>query len=105
MIIGKLNKRIIIKSHTEASDGQGGRSTTWATKYTVWANINVPKASVQSIQGATSSTLTYAITIREVSDNLVGSKVFYGTREFDVIHCYSNNFNGTVLQCEEVIKR
>ena len=105
MIIGKLNKRIIIKSHTEAADGQGGRTTTWETKYTVWANINVPKASVQSVQGAVSSTLTYEITIRAVSDNLVGCKVFYGSREFDVIHCYGNNFNGTVLQCVEVVKR
>lgn len=105
MIIGKLNKRITIKSHTEAADGQGGRTTTWETKYTVWANINVPKASVQSVQGAVSSTLTYEITIRAVSDNLVGCKVFYGSREFDVIHCYGNNFNGTVLQCVEVVKR
>lgn len=105
MIIGKLNKRITIKSHTEAADGQGGRTTTWETKYIVWANINVPKSSVQSVQGAVSSTLTYEITIREVSDNLVGCKVFYSSREFDVIHCYGNNFNGTVLQCVEVVKR
>lgn len=105
MIVGKLNKRVVIKYPAMASDGQGGRATTWETKYTVWANINVPKASVQSVQGAVASALTYEITIREVSDNLVGCKVFYGNREFNVIHCYSNNFNGTVLQCVEVIKR
>lgn len=105
MIIGKLNKRVVIKYPATASDGQGGRTTTWETKYTVWANINVPKASVQSVQGAVSSTLTYEVTIRAVSDNLVGCKVFYGSREFDVSHCYGNNFNGTVLQCVEVVKR
>lgn len=105
MIIGKLNKRVVIKYPATASDGQGGRVTTWTTKYTVWAQINVPRQSVESVQGAVSSELTHEVLIRKIDENMVGYKVYFGSHEYEVLHSYDNLYQGTVLQCREVIKR
>ena len=105
MIIGKLNKRITIQAPSDIDDGQGGRNNTWYTKYSVWASIVAPKVSVVVVQGAISSEMTHEITIRKIDEEMTGYKVFYKTHEYKVLHCYENFYNGTVLQCREIIKR
>ncbi len=105
MIIGRLNKRILIKAPTTISDGQGGRKNDWIAKYTVWANIVAPKSNTAVVQGAVSSELTHEITIRKIDEQMTGYKVMYKNHEYDVLHNYENFYNGTVLQCREIVKR
>ena len=105
MIIGKMNKRIIIQSPTTTPDGQGGRKNDFTTKYTVWASIEPPTATTAVIQGAVSSEMTHAITIRKIDEQMAGYKVLHGAREYEILHSYENMYNGTVLQCREIVKR
>ena len=105
MLIGDLDKRIIIKKPIDVPDGQGGRKNDWTTKYTVWASIKPPTANTAVIQGAVSSEMTHVITVRKISEQLVGYKVFYNEHEYEVFHSYEDFYNGTVMQCREIIKR
>lgn len=39
MIIGKLNRRIVIQSRTTGRDAAGGRTETWGTAFSAWAEL------------------------------------------------------------------
>ena len=105
MLIGDLDKRIIIKEPVDVPDGQGGRKNDWVTKYTVWASIKAPRTNTAVVKGAVSSEMTHEITIRKKDDVVAGYKVFHKKHEYDVLHSYEDFYNGTVLQCREIIKR
>ena len=105
MIIGTLNKRISIYGPVDVTDGQGGRKRTWEKIMETWANIAVPKTAQASIQGAVASELTYEVTIRENSTNLVGCQVRNNDNTYEVVHGFTTPFHATKLECRIVKRR
>ena len=85
--ISKLRKRITIQSHTQVSDGQGGRTLTWTDLITVWASLEpVSKRELiytQSMQYRR----THKIIIRssETTRTITNAmRIKYGDRTFQV---------------------
>lgn len=50
MKLGKLDKRAAFQSETRTPDGMGGNSRTWATDFTLWAQLK-PKAGREVLTG------------------------------------------------------
>jgi SPP1 family predicted phage head-tail adaptor len=65
---GSMDKRVTIQSKTDATDTQGGRSTTWATLATVWAAITPLRAAEVLAATAIGSQSDYAIDLHYRAD-------------------------------------
>ena len=104
MNIGKLNKRIELKSNTPTRDSYGGNTDVWATYTTVWASIE-PIAGKELLQmSERNAELTHKITIRY--NSLVSEKhrVLYGTRTFVIVSIINKDEIGEYqeIMCKEV---
>lgn len=64
MRAGELRHRLIIEAASEASDGMGGVTTTWATFKTVWGAIWPIKGAEFTSMMQTASEITTKIRIR-----------------------------------------
>lgn len=105
MKIGKLKDRITIMKNETTKDNQGGRISNWAEETKVWAQVSVPKAARQAIQGGYVSELTYEVLIREYDGRLVGKRIIYKDKTLEILHAYDNAFNGTTIQAQEKVGR
>lgn len=68
MTTGELRDRVVIQSKTPSSDSQGGRSVSWGTFATVWANVRAAGAREQLAQQSIGSRAEYMVTIRYRAD-------------------------------------
>lgn len=104
MIIGRMDKRITLQAQEKTSDGQGGYTTAWVTKGTVWAEFRKPSLQTAEATGTIVSELMRAISIRFRADVRKGWRVLYGAKTFSVEHTYDYGREATVLVCKEVVK-
>ena len=109
MIIGKMDKRIILQKPNLIPDGAGGfKPATGANKWvdvaTVWAEFKTPKLAVQEVTGAVASVAQREIKIRFNNSAVRGWRAVYGTEILNVDHVYHYGRSETVLVCKEVVK-
>lgn len=90
--IGILNRRIIIEKATSTSDGAGGRTVTWATDKTVWAEIRQisPKRLMEA--GKQFQGTPYEITVRydAVDITNIGEYRINNNSNYYTIHSIEN---------------
>ena len=104
MIIGRMNRRVELVHQVTVSDGMGGRSTTWQTVTTVWAEFRKPTLSVIEQNGALASEITREISVRYRTDVKRGWRVICDGRTYEVLHTYDYSRETTVIVCREVVK-
>lgn len=68
--LGALRERVTLQQATTATDTQGGRTQTWSTLATVWANVSAwPTQPDETIRaGAVNSTLHYRVEMQYRAD-------------------------------------
>lgn len=107
---GDLRDRFTIQQKTTVADSQGGRSTTWSTLATVWANVRALGAG-ERIQAATlGSHLRYVVTIyyrADVTPSMRGSWTPYKastakTLEIHGVQALDSERVWLTLDCGEV---
>lgn len=99
MRIGDLKKRIMLQSVTEAADGMGGMTQTWADVAEVWGAIWPTSASeVMSAQSAVLS-VSHRIRIRYRSDITSAWRVYYtdGGKYYNIVSIIDPNMRHWVL--------
>jgi SPP1 family predicted phage head-tail adaptor len=108
MIIGKMDKRIILQKPNLIPDGAGGYKPgtggKWLDAGTVWAEFKTPKFSTQEVSGAVASVGIREIKIRYRGDVAKGWQVVCGTEILTINHIYHYGRAETVLVCKEVVR-
>lgn len=69
-VAGDLNERVTLQTRTEASDGVGGVTRTWADVMTVWAKVT-PRVGVENLENGrvnAAQTATFSIRNRTVDE-------------------------------------
>ena len=85
MIIGDLNKRVILQYQTKVADGMGGFTVSWVDAATVWAAI-WPVSATETIQAAmTTMTITHRIRIRYRARLRASWRVSWAGRYFNIV--------------------
>lgn len=81
-LVAAMRHRVTIQSSTQAPDGQGGFTETWADGATVWCSITTLKAyqRFQAMQMQTPE--THKIVTRYRDDVTTGSRLKFGDRIF-----------------------
>ena len=64
MDVGKLDKRVIVKSVSKTADGYGGYTDSIGTVKTIWANVRKVSGSIESDNGKRSQTTEIEIICR-----------------------------------------
>lgn len=85
MRIGDLNKRVTVEMPTNAPDGMGGFTITWATHATIWAAVWPVSAKDQVQAGQQTLVITHRIRIRHRSVFKSSWRLKLGTRYFSII--------------------
>jgi len=85
MMIGELNKRILLQYTTSVVDAMGGSDDIWNDKATVWAAIWPVSAAEQVRAGQTFGTVTHKIRIRYRSDIRNSWRIKFGERYFTIL--------------------
>lgn len=109
MIIGKMDKRIILQKENLVPDGKGGYKTPpgedkWLTIAMIWAEFKTPKFSTQEVAGAVASVGIREIKIRYRTDVMKGWRIVYGSEIMTVSHVYHYGKTETVMMVKEVVK-
>lgn len=78
MRIGRLKTRLQILNPTEASDGMGGTTTTWASGSHVWARVSTLSAR-ESLRNQVVMAESYEIVTRYTSEIVATSRLTDGT--------------------------
>lgn len=108
--IGALRDRVTIQSKTTTADTQLGRSVSWGTFATVWANVRPwPRAGGEFIQaGAIRSNVDYEIEIRYRADVTAQMRVLWTpydgtakTLQILEVHPKEGNRERLLLECGE----
>lgn len=102
--IGRLDELIELKQPTVAEDGMGGRSTTFTTADTVWAEFLKPRLATMQESGSVISEMVREIRIRNRTDVRKGWRVIHGSKTFDVEHAYDPDKESTIIVCREVVR-
>jgi SPP1 family predicted phage head-tail adaptor len=82
--IGSLNRRIELQAPQRVSDGLGGFSTTYVTKFTVWAKIESLRGEESLLAMQLQSHITTRITIRYMQTIDSSWRIKYGKRIFNI---------------------
>jgi len=85
MQAGSLRHRIEIQHRTEASDGIGGKTTTWTRYCYARAGIWPLKASEALEAMRLEHRITHRIRIRYISGIEASMRIKFGTRYFDIV--------------------
>lgn len=101
--IGRMDKRIALRSPNKLPDGAGGQSTTWGVEdIVVWAEEKTPSYKTAQEAGAMISELNRTFRIRIRSDVRKGWQVVVGGKTLKVSHVYNPDKSNTVVVCREV---
>ncbi len=65
---GRLDARVVVQQKTTTADSQGGRSVTWGTLATVWADVQSLSGAEQLQAGAVGSHVAYMVEIQDRTD-------------------------------------
>jgi len=104
--IGELTERVVIQTSTTSPDAYGGRSDSWGTLATVWANVR-PLSGQEALvaAGVKPEALTrYEVTIRYRSDVTPLMRLSWGSRTLwieSVTEAGRQMQEWTVLQCAD----
>ena len=98
MLIGRMDKRIILQSYVEVLS-----VSSWTTQATLWAEFKKPDIKTAELVGNMVSELIREIGIRYRADVHKGWRVLWGTRTFEVMHTYDYGKSTTMLVCREVV--
>jgi SPP1 family predicted phage head-tail adaptor len=82
--IGKLNRRIVIQSFTDAQDDYGQPIRTWATLATLWASIYFKSGNEQFEADQKTALNEVIFTIRYRSDITEVMRVSYDSAFYDI---------------------
>ena len=77
---GTLNKRVILQTVTQTTDGGGGFTDAWADTATLWANVEELTGSEGFEAQQTASSLSHRVTIRYRTSVTPVQRIKYGTR-------------------------
>lgn len=81
---GKMKQRVSIQSITQASDGQGGFTESWATDATVWAYVRPVKGYEKYQAQQVQTPVTHKITIRYRTGVTTKQRILFGSRVFNI---------------------
>lgn len=102
---GKLNKRVILQTVSQSSDGAGGSTTdTWADTATIWASITPSTGNEQFQADQLDSRVSQIVTIRYRSGVLTSQRLKFGTRTFSIQNILNKDERNEqlILLCEEL---
>lgn len=68
MRAGQLRERVTIQSKTTVADGEGGRTPTWSTLATVWAQVEALRMGERLQATALGSALVWRVVMRYRAD-------------------------------------
>jgi SPP1 family predicted phage head-tail adaptor len=110
MTTGDLLDRVTIQQKTTTADTQGGRSVSWSTLATVWANVRAARANEQIQAQAVGSNIDYTVTIRNgaasVTPSMRLSWTPYGgsarTLQVNGVHYVDGRREFVQITCQEV---
>ena len=88
MIIGKLDRMVMIQYRTDTPTNQGSMTTTWSSLASVWATVTYPTAEFQmsegSEQGRETANTPVNFTIRYRTDVRENMRVLYDSEYYDI---------------------
>jgi SPP1 family predicted phage head-tail adaptor len=108
---GNLTDRVTIQQKSTTADGQGGRSTTWGTLATVWAQVMPLRMGEKLQAAAVGSTLGYRVTVRYRADITPAMRIRWTpfkaasakTLEIHGVQPFDGGRRLLTLDCAEVI--
>lgn len=80
LMAGRLNKRVILQTLTQTTDGGGGFTDSWADTATLWAGVEELTGSEGFEAQQTASTLSHRVTIRYRTGVTPQQRLKYGAR-------------------------
>lgn len=80
LMAGRLNKRVILQTVSNGSDGGGGVTETWNDTTTLWAHIDELSGGERYEANQIASGLTHKVTIRYRTATTPQQRLKYGTR-------------------------
>lgn len=103
---GSLRERVTIQSATEAADGYGGNTVTWATLATVWAQVTPVKGREAEDVGRLAGLQTYLVTIRHRTDVGLDDRVVWGSKTLNIrsLTNRDEHKHWLVMECEEGVQ-
>lgn len=105
MIIGRMDKRVILRRPIKADDGQGGKIKTDDPQgITVWAEFRKPSLQVVAVNGDVVSVMTREISIRYRPDVSRGWKLEYKNKVFEILGTYQPDKETTIMICKDVTR-
>jgi SPP1 family predicted phage head-tail adaptor len=101
--IGELRSRITIQSISDVSDGIGGKTRSWISFLTIWANIEPISAKERFFAQRIEHNVTHKITIRSNTLISAGMRVSYGSAIYQIkgIRDVKNRHRFSELLCEQ----
>lgn len=100
---GRLNKRVILQTVSNAADGRGGVTETWADTATLWAHVEEIAGSERYEANQIASNLTHRVTIRYRTAVIPQQRVKYGTRILKIVSVVNPDQRNEMLElmCSE----
>jgi len=91
MRAGKLDRRVSLQTATDSQDAYGQAISTWATTYTVWADV-FPMPYTEQVEGdrKTEQTL-FKVRIRYQSGVIPTMRLVYNSQYYDIISINEGN--------------
>jgi SPP1 family predicted phage head-tail adaptor len=102
---GELRSRLVLQAKTEAGDGQGGTTKTWAAVATVWAKKVPADMSGDTTEAdQTVSRRRHVVTIRRRAGVTSAMRLLDGTQPLEITSVVpSDDFlDGLTIECREV---
>ena len=97
--IGKLNKRVTIKSLGTTQDALGEIVPTWSTHATVWASVVDITGKEFIAAGSTQNSVQTKIAIRYLSTVKPAMRVYYGSDIYNIEAVLGQDKKSLVLMC------
>lgn len=98
--IGSLRQRIAIQTLTKVADGLGGWNETWATTYTVWADMYPLAGTEVYKQGQVESPVTHRAMIRYRTGITTKHRVLYAGLAYNIRAVLNLNERSQWLQLD-----
>lgn len=85
MRAGQLRHQVAVQSRTLTSDGMGGQTESWETKYTVYAGIWPVSARERVQAGQMETTITHRLRLRYQAGITTAMRVVFDGRTFEIV--------------------